>query len=598
VTDTTYDVVIVGAGITGSVLALEAANAGLSVLILEAGTTEPATFSGYRRNLAAYYGAIDKTPEAPWPFNPNAPEPDIPGLGNDGAKYFVVDSTTAFESTYARILGGTTMHWLGTCLRMLPEDFASATRFGVGRDWPIGYDDLIADYERAEWEIGVSADVADQAYLGITFRDGYDYPMRRLPPSYSDERLGAAIDGMAVSIAGEDHRLHVRSTPAGRNSTPRGDYAPVGAVDNALGATVEGQTLARDIGQRCQGNSACVPICPVQAKYNALKTLAKAVATQRVTVLPQAVGSRILVDGGRVTGIEYLRYASPQSPAHETAVARGCSYVLACHAVENAKLMLMSGLQPEHGLVGAYLQDHPMVLAWGLTRDPVGSYRGPLSTSGIEDLRSGAFRSDHAPFRIEIGNDGWIWPTGAPDTTAVNAITEGLHGAELRALLNEQLNRQVRIGALVEQPPSPDNRVTIGNQVDALGLPRPVINYSLDPYVLDGMGAAAFVEREIFARADIEDHTDQKESFTTPALWRDQLLPWSGAGHFAGTHCMGDDARDSVVDADQRSWEHDNLFVAGPGSMPTMGTANPTLTVAALAYRTARALISDPERRP
>jgi choline dehydrogenase-like flavoprotein len=58
---------------------------------------------------------------------------------------------------------------------------------------------------------------------------------------------------------------------------------------------------------------------------------------------------------------------------------------------------------------------------------------------------------------------------------------------------------------------------------------------------------------------------------------------------------MGADADASVVDSHQRSWQHDNLFLAGPGSMPCMGTSNPTLTVAALAFRTARELIANPE---
>jgi choline dehydrogenase-like flavoprotein len=70
---------------------------------------------------------------------------------------------------------------------------------------------------------------------------------------------------------------------------------------------------------------------------------------------------------------------------------------------------------------------------------------------------------------------------------------------------------------------------------------------------------------------------------------------WAGAGHFAGTHCMGSDPGASVVDSHQRSWEHENLFLAGPGSMPSMGTSNPTLTVAALAFRTSRELIDNPE---
>lgn len=598
---TEYDLVIVGGGITGAVVAAEAAQHGLKVLVLEAGTEQARTFAGYQQQLATYYGNAVKTPEAPYLFNPNAPQPDIPGTGTPGAAYFEERGKSQFGSTYARTVGGTTLHWLGTCLRMLPEDFAFASRFGRGLDWPIGYDDLGPDYERAEWEIGVSADVADQVHLGITFSEGYEYPMRRLPLSYSDLRVASDVDGMQVDVGGEPRTLLVRSTPAGRNSTPRRGYQPVGAIDLRAGYKPpgEGQALTRDVGERCQGNSACVPICPVQAKYNALKTLAKATATGLVTVLTQCVASRVHVEGRRVTGIEYLRYDDPSSPTHSAEVARGRTYVLACHAVENAKLMLMSGLQQHNGLVGAYLQDHPVALAWGMAPENVGAYRGPLSTAGIEDLRGGAFRAAHAAFRIEIGNDGWIWPTGGPDTTVTQSITAGCFGRQLRERLADELPRHMRMGALLEQPPALENRVTIepGKYVDALGLPRPVVTYDLDEYVLKGMSVAARVLREVFAAAGIEDRTDPKDTFAFKRRWRDETLIWAGAGHLSGTHTMGSEPGTSVVDSHQRSWEQDNLFIAGPGSMPTMGTSNPTLTVAALAYRTAREVIDHPEGR-
>jgi choline dehydrogenase-like flavoprotein len=608
--DEQYDVVIVGAGITGAIVAHQAAEAGLDVLVLEAGTDLARTFAGYQSQLDTFYGTLYKTPEAPWAYNPNAPEPDIPGLPTPGAGYFV-ERGIPFGSTYARAAGGTTLHWMGTCLRMLPEDFAFRSHFHRGLDWPIGYADLAPDYERAEWEIGVSADVGDQAHLGVTFRDGYDYPMERIPASYSDRRLGEKVDGMTVELGRKPRELLVRSTPAGRNSTPRerrygpvgspadGDYAPVGAVDRGEGFSrlPAGQDLARDLGERCQGNTSCVPICPVQAKYNALKTLAKAAAGGRVTVMPRAVAARVLVSGRRVTGIEYLRYDSPDSPVHTTRVARGSTYVLACHAVENAKLMLMSGLQTANGLVGANLQDHPTLLVWGLAPEQVGAYRGPLSTSGIEDLRGGDFRAEHAAFRIEIGNDGWLWPTGAPDTTAIDAIQGGLFGPALRARLRDEVGRQVRFGCLIEQPPDAANRVTTSRRyLDALGLPRPVITYRVDDYVLAGMAAAATVARDVFARAGIEDRTDPAKGLGFQARHGDATLVWAGAGHFAGTHCMGTEAEKSVVDSDQRSWQHENLFLAGPGSMPCMGTSNPTLTVAALAFRTARAVIAGGRR--
>jgi choline dehydrogenase-like flavoprotein len=197
-----YDVVIVGAGICGSILAQQAAEAGLTVLVLEAGTDLARTFEGYESQLQTFYDALYKTPEAPWAYNPNAPEPEIPGIPTPGATYFV-EQGIPYGSTYARALGGTTLHWMGTCLRMLPEDFEFRTRFHRGRDWPISYDQLAPDYERAEWEIGVSADVADQEHLGVTFRDGYEYPMRRIPASYSDKRLGAKVDGMTVRLGAD-----------------------------------------------------------------------------------------------------------------------------------------------------------------------------------------------------------------------------------------------------------------------------------------------------------------------------------------------------------------------------------------------------------
>lgn len=596
-----YDVVIVGAGITGAIIAKQLAAPGRKVLVIEAGTDLARSFSGYQQQLQTFYGATFKTPESPYEYNPNAPQPDIVGLPTDGAKYFIEQGRQDFRSTYARAAGGTTLHWVGTCLRMLPEDFKMHKRFGRGHDWPIGYDDLRADYGRAETEIGVAADIADQRYLGVDFGPGYEFPMERIPPSWSDRVLGKRIDGMKVKLSGEEIPIRVRSTPAGRNSTPRGDYKPRGAVDMAedWGPPIEGQNLARDLGERCQGNSACVPICPVQAKYNALKTLSDATAHGYVKVIVRAVASKVLVgDDGRVTGIEYLRYEDPKSPTHTKHTVTATTYVLACHALENAKLMLMSGLSGRNDMVGANLMDHPVQLAWGLAPERVGPYRGPLSTSGIEDLRGGEFRSRHGAFRIEVGNDGWLWPTGAPDSTVAAAVGKGLFGRGLRASMYDVVGRQVRVGSLVEQLGDASNRVTIDpDVVDDLGLPRPVVTYDLDDYVLDGMAAAASVSAQIFARACIADHTDPLNSFSGIASHRGKLYAWDGAGHFAGTHLMGSDATSSVVDSHQRSWEHANLFLAGAGSMPTMGTANPTLTVAALALRTADEIVRHPDGR-
>jgi choline dehydrogenase-like flavoprotein len=237
--------------------------------------------------------------------------------------------------------------------------------------------------------------------------------------------------------------------------------------------------------------------------------------------------------------------------------------------------------------------DHPSLLTWGLMPEDVGQYRGPISTSGIEDLRGGPFRSVHSAFRIEVGNDGWSWPAAAPNTTLSDAVTRmNLFGRRLREFIARTVSRQFRLGILIEQLPNTTNRVTIDPQwVDALGNYRPVITYNIDDYSLDGMSAANRVAAEIFRRAGIEDCTDPNNGINEVISWKGQQFAWGGAGHFAGTHIMGTSANNSVVDSHQRTWEHDNLYAIGCGSMPTMGTSNPTLTLTALTFRTARDII-------
>jgi choline dehydrogenase-like flavoprotein len=590
VDDEQYDVVIVGAGVNGALIAKRLTHAGLRVLVLEAGPSTAWTFDGYTGHLDHFFQANGKGPESAWPPAVPAPQPDTADIKSDDG-YFVQQGPNKYGSSYTRLLGGSTLHWLGVCLRMLPEDFELRSRYGVGRDWPLGYDDLEPYYRAAEWEIGVSADVADQSHLGIAFADGYDYPMRALPPSYSDQVLGAAVDGMQVSLGGQPFALRVRGYPAARNSMPRGDYRPVGAVDERG----EGQALARDLGQRCAGNTACTPICPIQAKYNAQKSLVQA-DRQHLSLVAQAVASRVLVDpvSAMVTGVQYQRYEDPGSSRHTVHTARGRSYVLAAHAVENAKLMLVSGLGAG-GPVGQGLMDHPALYAWGLSPVPVGAFRGPLSTAGIDDLRGGAFRATHAAFRFDIGNDGWRAPTGAPDSTVSAAVnSQRLFGRRLRDHLEGTLTRQVRFSVAVEQLPSPDNTVTIDPRyVDQLGNPRPVISYHVDDYTLAGMAAATEVYQQVFSRAGIEDNTDSDGNWFPSARYDGRIFHYHGMGHFAGTHSMGTSAADSVVDADQRSWAHRNLFVVGSGSFPTMGTSNPTLTMAALSLRTAERMIKE-----
>jgi choline dehydrogenase-like flavoprotein len=586
--DELYDAVIVGAGVAGALTAKYLTRAGFRVLVLEAGPATAESYSGYTKHIEHFYAANSKGPESAWPPDANAPQPDTSDLRNNNG-YFVQNGPNLYGSSYSRVQGGSTLHWLGVSLRMLPEDFMLRTRYGVGRDWPLSYDDLEPYYRKAEREIGVSADVADQHYHELSFPNGYDYPMQRVPLSYSDQQLATAVDGMSVILGEEPVALKIRSYPAARNSIPRGDYKPVGAVE----VQADGRVNELTFGQRCAGNTSCTPVCPIQAKYNAGKTLAQA-DRGKLQVLAQAVASKINIDkaSGTVQSITYQRY---DGTSHTTHQAKARVYVLAAHAVENAKLMLASGLHGQSNLVGKTLMDHPALYAWGLTAEPIGAYRGPLSTAGIEELRAGQFRARHAAFRFDIGNDGWRASTGAPDTTVADAVIKhNLFGKKLYDQLASQLSRQVRFSLAVEQLPDPANSVSIDPRyLDPLGNPRPVINYRIDEYTLAGMAAATKVYQQMFRQARITDCSTGESGWFPSVAYGDSIFHYHGMGHFSGTHAMGNNPSNSVVNTEQRSWEHRNLYLIGSGTFPTMGTSNPTLTLSALAIRTAEHLIAE-----
>ena len=602
----TADVIVVGAGMAGSVMAYQLGLAGLKVLVLESGPAIPPNRSEY---LERFYTAVLKAPESPYPpeqseqtpakqFAPRATIQDLITAGSDDKdkvqkSYLVQNGPQLFASTYERVGGGTMWHWMGTALRLLPNDFRMQTKYKVGVDWPISYDDLQTAYCRAEEEMCVSADMASQSYLGVTFPQGYQYSMHGIPPSLVDQGVGKAINGTQY----QGFTLNVRQTPAGRNSQ-------------------------NDNGRRvCAGNTSCTPICPIQAKYDATVTMAKALDTGNVRILYQCVASKVQVDANGVTGIDFIQYQN--NGTQQNGTAQGKRYVIAAHAIETPKLLLNSisphspnGVANSSGQVGKSLADHPVYLAWGLMPEgkPLFPFRGPLSTSGIEDMRDGPFRSERAAWRIEIGNEGWNWSANDPYTTVCDFIDadnngganpekKALSGVALVRQLNSVLTRQFRLAFLIEQveedPEHAQCRVESSKHfTDGLGLPRPEIAYELSDYTMKGFKqarlAATHIITKLMGATELTDlNPELKPGSQTVFEHGGQNYAFYGAGHLMGTYRMGSDRTKSVVDKDQRSWDHPNLFLVGDGVFPATGTANPTLTITALTFQAADVVASD-----
>jgi choline dehydrogenase-like flavoprotein len=251
--------------------------------------------------------------------------------------------------------------------------------------------------------------------------------------------------------------------------------------------------------------------------------------------------------------------------------------------------------------------DHVLYLSWALIDpgdDPIWGYRGPLATSGIESLRDGAFRKYRSSFRMEIGNEGWNFSSSDPYNTTMDYIQgtnnallnpdkKRLGGLELAQTLNNLLTRQFRIGVMFDQAPLEENRVTLDPTLtDGLGLPRPHIDYGLDPYTMEGFRVAADVCSKIYERMGAKEYTTTGTGGTGDFTYKGQNFHYFGAGHVMGTHRMGNDPASSVVDANQRSHDVPNLWIVGSGSFPTACTANPTLTLMGLAFKSARSILA------
>jgi choline dehydrogenase-like flavoprotein len=524
------DVAVVGSGVAGAHTAFALARNKLRVVILEAGRN-------YSRGdlVATFYANPNKGPQSAYPPDAFAPFPD------DGQydKLYInaKDSNQPFIGAYLRLVGGTSWHWTGFADRLRPADFRMRSRYGVGADWPIRYEDLDRYYEAAELQWGVSGDPG--FVWGSPRRTGF--PMPPVPPTYLDRVVAPALKKLGLSAGPFIHARNAEQYD-GRPS--------------------------------CCGNNTCVPICPIGAKYDASVHVAKAVAFG-ARLLDRARVDFIAVGKNKAVTALYAK-----RPDNTVLRITARHYVVCCHAIETPRLLLNSaqetapnGVANASDNVGRYLLTQANQDTQGLTRDPVFPNRGPQQTSGIEQFRDGSFRRTMAAVGTSFMNSGW---SGNMDATklAKEKIAAGLKGSVLIAELKDEMSRHLRLNSSAETLPDRDNRITLdARNLDSAGIPRPVVRFVLSDYTTRGLAAALKVNQQIFS-----------ELGATKVSSND---PYLSNAIIAGTTRMGRDPKDSVVDPNLRTHDHPNLYVVGTGTHVTAPVNAPSLTIAALAYRLA-----------
>lgn len=467
---------------------------------------------------------------APYPKWPWAPVPD----SASAETYFGKRSSPEYRPSYLKLVGGTTWHWTGMTPRFLPADFELYSRYGVGADWPIRYADLEPYYFKAEHALGISGDSTDDHGSA---RSG-PYPMPPIPMPYSDR---VVADRLAP------HGVPVKVFPAARNS------------------------LAYSGRPQCCGNNTCTPICPVGAQYSADTEIGKAVG-YGAQLLERATAYRLELNADR--SIAAVHYKEPDGSSRRITARY---FVLACNSIETPRLLLMSagdgapaGIANSSGQVGRNLMDHAIFFHNFRMPIPLYGGRGPQSVSGIMTGRDGAFRSKHSAVKLFLSNDV------DAHREALRAIENQNNWANVIPLLKDAVIHQGCIGGELEPLPSEYNRIMLEHdRLDPLGLPLPRIEYRLSDYVSDGLQKwQKFV-------SELIEKMGARQTASAVAL---------SSHHPSGTVRMGMDPRKSVVDENCQSHDHPNLYVVGGSVFPAMGTANPTLTIAALSLRLAEHL--------
>lgn len=330
-------------------------------------------------------------------------------------------------------------------------------------------------------------------------------------------------------------------------------------------------------------------------------------------VSPAAVHTvDISPDTGQVTGLHVI--SSRQS--HVRIEAR--RFVLACGTIENARLLLDSpgltgrGVGNEHDQVGRWFMDHPSIDTGVVVSNTPGGldtalFSKQVSASGAKYQRM-LWVGESAIRRHNLLNAAfWVYEAEpaylSPGVESARALSQGLRltprlpqgGAHLARMLRGSADvagyalaraglprgkPAVVLRALTEQIPDPSSRITLSERRDPLHRRQVTVNWRVSIEEVQQLRGHQALLAEYLQRRRLGTIIDR--------LPADESLPmfWSNHHHLGGTR-MHVNPKLGVVDADCRVHSAPNLFVTGGSVFPTGGYVNPTLTMVALAIRTA-----------
>src|SRR6202049_513419 len=563
------DVVIVGVGAAGGILAAELGRAGMKVIGLERGPRlTTADFSS--QDELRYFQRQE--------LRPNAKRQPVTWRPNEKAH-----ARTLPVLNYGNQAGGGRVHYGSVSWRLHEDDFRARSqtieRYGASAipadsslaDWPLTYADLEPFYDRDEYELGVAGKAGHLPGCQIEGGNVFEAPRRR---EYPLPALLADQSGVLFEAGARKLGYHPFSSPRAILSEPYKDRS---------GCTYCGF---------CQSFG-----CHVGAKSSILVTkLPEADATGNFKLVTGTMCYRVNSDNSRrATGVWYYGPDGSDNTIEAEIV------ILTPFIYDNTRLLLLSktekfpnGLANSSGQVGKHLMAHMMPHVFAAFDDRfVNVYMGPSAQKHtLDDFNADNF--DHSGLGFIRGSQVSVGPAdleAGPIRTAIRMNpppgTARL-GAGYRDFLAKYFARYAAIVAQTENLAYADQTIDLDPEMrDQWGLPAPRLTYDWRRpnetarvefmlQKLEGLGRAMGATH--VCRAPIGSGAP-------------------GAHHEGGTR-MGSDPKTSVVNRYGQSWDIPNLFIVGSSTHPTMSGFNPTLTIQALAYMSADAIVNRYKKSP
>lgn len=566
-----YEVIIVGSGAGGGMAGYMLAQAGVKVLMLEAGPFfDPAKDS---LQFKWPYESARRGAGTVRPFGDF--DAAFGGWEIEGEPY-TKNGKTEFEWFRSRMLGGRTNHWGRISLRMGPHDFKGKSYDGATDDWPISYEDVKPFYDRVDRLIGV--------YGTVEGMENEPDGIFLAPPK---PRLNELFIKKGAEKAG------VKVLP-GRGSV----------LTEALPGNKE-RGVCFNCGQ-------CSRSCKVYADFSSSSSLViPAIKTGNLTVISNAMVREVITGkNGLASGVSYI----DRNDLQEYQVNAGV-VVLAASACESARILLNSkstvhpgGLANSSGIVGRYLHDSTGVGMYGFlpqlmdrkryNEDGVGSVH-IYSPWWLDNRKLDFPRGYH----IEYGG-GMSMPSYGfgGNTPELNGIVPGPDG---------KMKPAGGYGKSLKN----DYRRFYGTGVGMAGRGMAIArqyNYcEIDPNVVDKYGIPVLKFQYTWSDAELKQAKHMQETFQSIFHEMGAVLLSRPAGpendyglakpgeiiHEVGTVRMGDDPKTSALNRWCQAHDCKNLFVVDGAPFVQQGDKNPTWTILALSMRTAEYILDQKKKR-